>query len=193
MTRLFRHDLGDLPPFVDARADTPDVPGAAAVWCCTDAPVPGTRWIAPLRRGGGLPEGARAVALAEAVPVPEAARDLPLHVADPALIPREHRGPIVLAHLASYPCAAEALLAALDRMEDDPRLVLETSGASIANFVSVAAARFPERVVFGSGAPRFDPRAQLMHVASALPDDALLRMVLHDNASRILGGGPHAR
>ena len=186
MSPLFRHDLSGLPPFVDARAETPDVPGAARVWCRAAARPVGAAWIAPLSRDG-VPEGARALALEGAGPVPEAARDLPLHLSDPGLIPAEHRGPIVVAHLASYPCAAEALLAMLDRMEGDARLVLETSGASIANFVSVAARRFPERVVFGSGAPRFDPRAQLMHVASALPDDALLRMVLHDNAVRILG------
>ena len=175
---------------MDARAETPDVPGAAWVWCQADAPVDGALWIAPLGPDGAAPPGARAVSLDRAASVPEAARDLPLHLAHPGLVPAEHRGPIVLAHLASYPCAAEALLATLDRMEGDPRLVLETSGASIANFVTIAAARFPDRVVFGSGAPRFDPRAQLAHVASALPDDAILRAVLHDNAVRILGGAP---
>lgn len=190
MSRLFRRDLTGLPPFVDARAHAPDVPGAEAVWYLADEPA-GTgaasgHWIAPRARWRA---GAAAIALTPGDDLPPGAEGVPVHVADPAAIPAGHPGPIVIAHLASYPCAAEAMLAMLDRMDADPRLHLETSGASIGNFIAAAVARHPGRVLFGSGAPRFDAAAQLGHVAAALPDDAALAMVLAGNARRVLGGG----
>ncbi len=184
MTTLFRHVLDDLerlvPQVVDARGEGASPAGAR---CWTEAETrPATgRWIGP-------PEAADADAtlLREGGPPPPT--DRPLYCDDLAAVPADHPGPVVVRRLASYPCAAERLLAVLDRMEDDPRLLLETSGASIAYFVTIAATRFPERVLFGSGGPVFDPEAQLAHVAAALPDDGVLRLVLHDNAARWLEG-----
>ncbi len=183
MTVLFRHDLSDLdrlvPHVIDARNEGTFPEGAQAWVQAATRPVTG-RWIGP-------PGAAEADATLLRAGETQAPPDRPLYCEDVAGVPEDHPGPIILMRLASYPCAAEQLLATLDRMQDDPRLLLETSGASIAYFVTVAATRFPERVLFGSGGPVFDPRAQLRHVAAALPDDGVLRQVLHGNAARWLG------
>ncbi len=96
-------------------------------------------------------------------------------------------GPVVLAHLGSWPCAADELEYALELAARDPRVHLETSGASIGNFVRVAAERVPERLLFGSNRPMCATLVQLMHVAASIEDDATLAAVAAGNAARVFG------
>lgn len=188
MSRVFRRDPESwrtfVPEVIDVRSKGATVGGAFA-WVEADAKPAEGRWIAPII-DGAVPSGADALVHDGAL-TSEEARTLPLYCDDPRNVPGDHPGPIVLTRLAAYPCDADRLLATLDRMDGDPRLLLETSGASISGFIAAAVGRHPERVMFGSGAPVFDANAQVLHVAAALPDDGALRRVLHDNAVQWLG------
>ena len=96
-------------------------------------------------------------------------------------------GPVVLAHLGSWPCSADDLERAVALAAADARVHLETSGASIGNFVRHAARTVPERLLFGSNRPMCAPLVQLMHVASSIDDDDALAAVAAGNARRLFG------
>lgn len=94
-------------------------------------------------------------------------------------------GPIVLAHLGSWPCAADELADAVALAARDPRVHLETSGANIGNFIRHAAERVPEKLLFGSNRPMCAPAVQFAHVAASVPDDDTLRAIASGNAGRL--------
>ncbi len=102
------------------------------------------------------------------------------------LLPRL-RGPVILAHLGSWPCAAEALRDAVELAARDERVHLETSGASIGNFIAYAAGRVPGKVVFGSNAPMCPPAVQWAHVAAAVRDDRTLERIASGTARELFG------
>ena len=92
------------------------------------------------------------------------------------------QGPVILAHLGSWPCSADLLQAAVDLALRIARIFLETSGASIGNFLAFAASRVPDKLMFGSNAPMCPPAVQWAHVAAAVADDRVLERVAHRNA-----------
>lgn len=96
-------------------------------------------------------------------------------------------GPLILGHLGSWPCAAEHLEDAVELAKRHSRVFLETSGASIGNFIAHAAERVPDKVLFGSNAPMCPPRIQWAHVAAAIRDDRTLERVAGGNARRLFG------
>ena len=104
------------------------------------------------------------------------------------LLARLGDAPVVLAHLGSWPCSADDLEVALGLVATDPRVHLETSGASIGNFVRHAAERAPERLLFGSNRPMCAPLVQLLHVAASIDDDRILAAVAAGNARRVFAG-----
>ena len=96
-------------------------------------------------------------------------------------------GPMILAHLGAWPCAAEALSDAVDLAVADPRVYLETSGASIGNFIAYAAKKAPTKVLFGSNVPMCPPLVQWAHVAASVVDDAVLEGIAWRNAHDLFG------
>lgn len=79
----------------------------------------------------------------------------------------------------------DALLA----LEANPNLVIQTTGVYREDFIEGVVERFgPERVLFASGFPRFDPRLEVLRVqwAPAL-DEAAQVAILAGNAERLLG------
>ncbi len=96
-------------------------------------------------------------------------------------------GPMILAHLGAWPCAAEALSDAVDLAVADPRVYLETSGASIGNFIAHAAEKAPTKILFGSNAPMCPPLVQWAHVAASVLDDAVLEGIAWRNAHGLFG------
>jgi len=96
-------------------------------------------------------------------------------------------GPVVLAHLGSWPCSADDLHRAVELASRDARVHLETSGANIGNFLRHAVDRVPERILFGSNRPMCAPRVQFAHVAASVADDATLAAIAHGNAARLFG------
>lgn len=95
--------------------------------------------------------------------------------------------PVILAHLGSWPCAADTLDDAVQLAADDPRVHLETSGASIGNFVRFAVEAVPDKVLFGTNTPMCTPAVQWKHVAGAIDRDVTLRKVAIGNAARLFG------
>ncbi len=81
----------------------------------------------------------------------------------------------------------DALLA----LEANPNLVIQTTGVYREDFIEGVAAQFgPERVLFASGFPRFDPRLELLRIQWAPNlDEAARAAMLADNAGRLLGLG----
>jgi hypothetical protein len=103
------------------------------------------------------------------------------------LLPRL-RGPVILAHLGSWPCAAELLKESVALASTDDRVYLETSGTSIGNFITYAVGRVPKKLLFGSNAPMCDPAVQWGHVAAAVRDDRSLERIAYVNAMDVFGG-----
>lgn len=70
-------------------------------------------------------------------------------------------------------------------------LHLQTAGVYREDFIEGIAARFgPERLLYASGFPHFDPRLELRRVQWAPNlDDAAKRLILGGNAARLLLGG----
>lgn len=102
------------------------------------------------------------------------------------------RGPLILAHLGSWPCAAECLQDAVKLAAEHEQVYLETSGASIGNFIAYAADRVPHKLLFGSNSPMSPPAIQWGHVAAAVCDDDTLRAIGHENAARIFAATSRA-
>jgi len=128
-----------------------------------------------------------------------AARSLPLLVHAGILCPprwierhllARYDGPVILAHLGSWPCAADDLAYAVELAAREEQVHLETSGANIGNFIRHAVERVPEKILFGSNRPMCPPAVQFAHVAASIHDDDTLRAVARGNAERLF---PHAR
>ena len=76
-------------------------------------------------------------------------------------------------------------------LEANPNLVIQTTGVYREDFLEDVVERFgPERVLFASGFPRFDPRLELLRVQWAPNLDGRARTaILAGNAGRLLGLG----
>jgi hypothetical protein len=96
-------------------------------------------------------------------------------------------GPLVLAHLGSFPSERDLLEDAVALAAREPRVWLDTSGVWSAEFVRYAAGRVGDRLVFGSDAPLTHPAVAWNHVARALEDDGLLRRIGSEAATEIFG------
>ena len=92
------------------------------------------------------------------------------------------RGPVILAHLGAFPCDAVGLREAVDLAQRHAHVYLDTSGAWMAGFITYAAKRVPEKLLFGSDAPMVHPLVAWSHVASAVRDDRVLEQIAHGNA-----------
>ncbi len=88
---------------------------------------------------------------------------------------RRTTGPLILAHLGSFPSERRLLEDAVALARREPRVWLDTSGVWEADFVRYAAARVPEQLIFGSDAPLTHPGVAWTHLARSLADDGLLR------------------
>ena len=80
----------------------------------------------------------------------------------------------------------DALLA----LEANPNLVIQTTGVYREDFIEGVVGRFgPERVLFASGFPRFDPRLEVLRVQWAPNlDEHAQAAILGGNAERLLSG-----
>lgn len=92
----------------------------------------------------------------------------PPSLVERAILPRV-RGPVVLAHLGSFPAEERMLHEAVDLARREPRVFLDTSGVVTAAFLRYAAERVPHKLLFGSDAPLMHPGVAWAHVASVVP------------------------
>lgn len=101
---------------------------------------------------------------------------------------RRLRGPVIIAHLGSFPCDGGLVRQAVELAQRHPHVVLDTSGVWISEFLRHAAARVPEKLLFGSDAPLASPAAAWAQVAASIRDDDLLRRIGGETARRLFDG-----
>ncbi len=134
----------------------------------------------------GLPTAAELAAISE--------RGLPVLVhggrhVSPAWIARHvlprTSGPLIIAHLGGFPHESGLLGEGLEVAAEHPRVYLDTSGIWDVGFLQQAAARVPEKLIFGSDAPLTTPAVAWQHLATAIDDPAVLRSLGHDVPVRL--------
>lgn len=103
------------------------------------------------------------------------------------LLPRT-TGPILLAHLGSFPCSAECLQDAVALAAEHPRVFLETSAVGLTGFIDYAVRRVPEKILFASDMPMMHPSVAWGHLVASVRDDAVLNRIAFENAEAFFGG-----
>jgi len=96
-------------------------------------------------------------------------------------------GTLIIAHLGAFPDRERELKQAIELARREPRVVLDTSGIWIRDFLSHAVAEVPERIVFGSDCPLTTPRVAWAMVESVVDDPDLRRRIGHDLAAELFG------
>ena len=117
-----------------------------------------------------------------------AGRYVPARWVARAVLP--HLGPdqrLILAHLGAFPDAERELRQAVALAESDRRVVLDTSGIWIEDFLRYAVARVPEQVIFGSDAPLTTPAVAWAMVEAAVPDAGLRDRIGRGLALEVFG------
>ncbi len=186
-----RASAGRLIPF----ARTHPAPGDEAELC--RALALGARGIKlhPLRGRFGFddPGVERAVRVADEQRVPvllHAGRGVDPYAATVAGLLRRYPGaPLILAH-----CAMSDLHDVAERTAGLPNMVLDTSLWNPLEVQVLASAVSPERLVYGTDAPYYDPFSVLAKLVLPLrrggASDALVRAALYDTPERISRGEP---
>ncbi|MGB5951308.1 MAG: amidohydrolase family protein [Ornithinimicrobium sp.] len=100
------------------------------------------------------------------------------------LLPRT-AGPLIIAHLGGFPHENRLLEEGLTAAQRHARVYLDTSGIWDVGFIQRAAARVPDKLIFGSDAPLTTPMVAWQHVACAIADDDVLRLLGHDTPVRL--------
>ena len=100
---------------------------------------------------------------------------------------RRLRGPVIIAHLGSFPCSEPHLTDAVRVARRHDNVYLDTSGAWHAEFIRYAVKRVPESIIFGSDAPLMHPWVAWQHVCSAVRDDATLENIGRLAANHVFG------
>lgn len=100
---------------------------------------------------------------------------------------RHTRGPVIIAHLGSFPCNEAYLRDAVAVAARHEHVYLDTSGAWHHEYLRHAIRRVPQRILFGSDAPLMHPAVAWRHVCHATDSEALLERIGHGAADEIFG------
>ena len=103
-----------------------------------------------------------------------------------SILPR-FSGTLVVAHLGAFPDRERELRDAVALAEREPRVVLDTSGIWIADFIDYAVKRVPEQICFGSDCPLTTPAVARRMLESVVTDPALRRRIGFELAAELLG------
>ena len=103
-----------------------------------------------------------------------------------AILPKLE-GTLILAHLGAFPDRERELKDAIRLAESHPRVLLDTSGIWIADFLAHAVRRVPERIVFGSDCPLTTPATAWAMVESVVADPGLRRRIGFERAAELFG------
>jgi predicted TIM-barrel fold metal-dependent hydrolase len=134
----------------------------------------------------GLPDEAVLDALAEAgLPVIVAAgRAFPPAAVAETILPADF--PTILAGFAGYPLQQGLMAEAVDLLDSYDACYLDTSFVRFRDPLERAVMEHPDRVLFGSGAPRAHPNVAVMEILTLdVPEDAM-RKVFSNNAGRVI-------
>ncbi len=96
-------------------------------------------------------------------------------------------GTLILAHLGAFPDRERELKDAVALAEAHPRVLLDTSGIWIADFLAYAVRRVPRRLVFGSDCPLTTPATAWRMVESVVGDAGLRRRIGFERAAELFG------
>jgi len=97
-----------------------------------------------------------------------------------------HDFPVVVSHFGGYPLDEAMTERAIDLLDEHDSLYLDTSLVRDREALERAVMEHPDRVLFGSGAPRVHPNVGVMEVLTLdVPEDAM-RKVFAKNASRVI-------
>jgi len=96
-------------------------------------------------------------------------------------------GTLIVAHLGAFPDRERDLKDAVELARREPRVVLDTSGIWIRDFLAYAVEQVPERIVFGSDCPLTTPAVAWRMVESVVTDPGLRRRIGHDLAADLFG------
>ena len=96
-------------------------------------------------------------------------------------------GRLVLAHLGAFPDRERELRDAVALAEREPRVLLDTSGIWIADFLDYAVRRVPEQICFGSDCPLTTPATARAMLESVVTDRGLRRRIGFELAAELLG------
>ncbi|MEE8600443.1 amidohydrolase family protein [Euzebya tangerina] len=102
-------------------------------------------------------------------------------------------GPVIIAHLGAFPAGDHELVQAVTVARRHERVYLDTSGVWLAAFLTYAAEKVGEKLVFGSDAPLTHPLVAWHHLRVAVQDDALLEQIGWYTPCRLFGIDPDDR
>jgi hypothetical protein len=94
--------------------------------------------------------------------------------------------PVVVSHFAGYPLDADMMHRAVDLLDSYDDCYLDTTFVRLRDPMERAVREHPDRVLFGSGAPKSHPNVGIMEILTLdVPEDAM-RKVFSKNASRVI-------
>lgn len=94
--------------------------------------------------------------------------------------------PVVVSHFGGYPMNTEMMHRVVDLLEIHDNCYLDTAFVRMRAPLERAIREHPDRVLFGSGAPRSHPNVAIMEILTLdIPEDAM-RKVFSKNPSRVV-------
>ncbi|MFB6139671.1 MAG: amidohydrolase family protein [Halosimplex sp.] len=93
--------------------------------------------------------------------------------------------PVVLAHFGGHPLDRDLMATAIDLLDRESSLYLDTSFVRYRDPLERAIMEHPDRVLFGSGSPAAHPNVAVMEILTLdVPEDAM-RKVFSNNPGRV--------
>jgi hypothetical protein len=134
----------------------------------------------------GLPDAATLDRLAD-VDLPvlvRAGTDFPPVAVEATLLQRSM--PVVLAEFGGHPANRESMHAAISLLDDHDQLFLDTAHTRYRDVLERALREFPDRVLFGSGAPDVHPDVGVMELLTLDVPEDLMRRAFSKNPCRVV-------
>ncbi|MDT3436209.1 amidohydrolase family protein [Haloarcula sp. 1CSR25-25] len=94
--------------------------------------------------------------------------------------------PVILSHFGAHPLRRDLMERAIDLLETNDNLYLDTSAVRYRRPMERAILEHPDRVLFGSGVPGVHPNVAVMEILTLdVPEDAM-RKVFSNNPNRVV-------
>ena len=94
--------------------------------------------------------------------------------------------PVVLGSFGGFPLDRELMEASIDLLDDHDDCYLDTSFARFRDVLERGLLEHPDRILFGSGAPRTHPTVSVTEILTLDVSADAMRRVFHKNAGRLL-------
>ncbi|MFB6223826.1 MAG: amidohydrolase family protein [Haloarcula sp.] len=94
--------------------------------------------------------------------------------------------PVILSHFGAHPLRRELMSRAIDLLESNDNLYLDTSAVRYRRPMERAILEHPDRVLFGSGVPGVHPNVAVMEILTLDVSEDAMRKVFSNNPSRVV-------